>query len=145
MYTIIRFDVCHSDTHIMHSRTAAAVAAVATLLLVALAATSCSAQSNNEFWGTVDWNSTLSFSDHIYKASRLLQVVEELVVYPPRGVINYRPILAVRAYDQNIRGNGAKATIVAGGLYNTTISVLFKSQRGHSVNFTMEVYTPPCY
>lgn len=125
----------------MHSST---TAAVATLLLVLLAANSCSAQSNSGFWGIDHGNSTLSFSDHVQKPSRGWQVVEERIIYPPRGVINNRPILAIRAIDQNIKGNGATAKIVAGGLHQSMVTVLFQSKRGHSVDFKLEVFTAPC-
>lgn len=58
-------------------------------------------------------------------------------------MINNRPITAVRAFDQKHNGNGATASIISGGINNTTITVRFRSIRGHGINFNLEIYTRP--
>lgn len=57
-----------------------------------------------------------------------------------KGVINYRPIHAIRAYDQKTNGNGANATLIAGGINSTTATILFKSKQGHGIDFKLEIY-----
>lgn len=109
-----------------------------------IAAAAVQAQSNNAQWGNTSWDSALAFNLPVEKGSRLLQTVEERITYPPKGVINTRPIQAIRAYDQKTNGNGATASIVAGGINQTTVTVLFKSKRGHGIHFKLEVYTPSC-
>lgn len=57
-----------------------------------------------------------------------------------KGYVNYRPITAIRAFDQKTNGNGAYATIKSGGINATSAIVQFKSQRGHGINFILEIY-----
>lgn len=57
-----------------------------------------------------------------------------------KGYVNYRPITAIRAFDQKLNGNGAYATIKSGGINATSTVVHFKSQRGHGINFILEIY-----
>lgn len=97
--------------------------------------------SHHAQWGNTGWDSELAFSLHVQKGSRLLKSVEERVTFPPKGVINTRPIQAIRAYDLKTNGHGATATIVAGGINQTTVTVLFKSKRSRGIQFRLEVFT----
>lgn len=58
-----------------------------------------------------------------------------------QGIINKRPIQAVLAFDQKNDNSGGYASIVGGGLNQTHVTVLLKSQRGKKLDFLLEVHT----
>jgi hypothetical protein len=55
-------------------------------------------------------------------------------------VVAWQRITMVEALDQNDRGNGAYASVVGGGPGHSSVSLHFKSQRSHSINFVVQVY-----
>ena len=69
--------------------------------------------------------------------SKWLQVVKSRKTYMGD---NYSRITQVRLLDQNKNGNGATATVAAGGPGSTYVTIDFKSTRGHSIDFVVEVY-----
>ncbi|XP_003423804.1 probable salivary secreted peptide [Nasonia vitripennis] len=69
--------------------------------------------------------------------SKILQVVKERKTYTGD---NYSKITQVRLLDQNKNGNGATAIIVNGGPGLSYVTVDFKSVRGHSIDFIIEIY-----
>ncbi|XP_018401030.1 PREDICTED: probable salivary secreted peptide [Cyphomyrmex costatus] len=52
-------------------------------------------------------------------------------------------ITLVEALDQKTNGNGAHASILNGGPGHNFVSMRFKSQRGHGVNFALNLYGRP--
>jgi len=69
--------------------------------------------------------------------SKLLQTVKIKKTYP--GNKRSR-ITQVKLLDQNKKGNGATASIVNGGPGSTFVTVEFKSVKGHSVDYIVEIY-----
>lgn len=63
--------------------------------------------------------------------------VEETRTFTVPG--NY-VITQIRALDQKGNGHGAHAVLVAGGPNSSFVTLEFKSQRGHSIDFLVEVY-----
>lgn len=55
----------------------------------------------------------------------------------------FERITQVRALDQKTNGNGAYASILFGGPGWNNVTIRFKSQRGHGINFIVEVYSRP--
>lgn len=53
---------------------------------------------------------------------------------------NYGKISQVKLLDQNKKGNGATAAITNGGPGDSYVTVKFKSIRGHSIDFVVELY-----
>ncbi|XP_020279951.1 probable salivary secreted peptide [Pseudomyrmex gracilis] len=49
-------------------------------------------------------------------------------------------ITLLRALDQKTNGNGAYASIVRGGPGHSNVTIKFKSQRGHGINFIVELH-----
>ncbi|XP_015429116.1 PREDICTED: probable salivary secreted peptide [Dufourea novaeangliae] len=72
----------------------------------------------------------------IKKSSWMQVVVEEKTFY----VSGNEQITLVQALDQKTNGNGAHASLTAGGPGHSNVSLRFKSQRGHGINFVVEVY-----
>lgn len=134
-----------------------------TLLLAAISILGCVyCQSHNVYWGQINWSDYRAFNTNVTKNSSFMSVVEKLIDFPPRvgffypkmfwkiskkknwifqGIVNYRPISAIRAFDKKTNGNGAFVTIVSGGINSTTTRLRFKSKTGHGINFTLEIYT----
>lgn len=52
-------------------------------------------------------------------------------------------ITLLQALDQKTDGNGAYASILKGGPGSTNVTIRFKSQRGHGINFIVELYARP--
>jgi len=49
-------------------------------------------------------------------------------------------ITMVEALDQKTNGNGAYASILQGGPGHNSVTMKFKSQRGHGINFVVQLY-----
>lgn len=75
--------------------------------------------------------------DFLKVPSKTLQIVKERKTYPGD---NYSRITQVRLLDQNRKGNGAAAVVANGGPGSNYVTVDFKSVRGHSINFIVEIY-----
>jgi len=56
------------------------------------------------------------------------------------NVSRYERITMVEALDQKTNGNGAYASILYGGPGHSNVTMKFKSQRGHSINFIVNLY-----
>lgn len=69
--------------------------------------------------------------------SKWLQIVKEKKIYTGN---NYSKITQIRLLDQNKNGNGATAVLISGGTGETYATVEFKSVRGHSIDFIIELY-----
>jgi len=67
-----------------------------------------------------------------------VQVVEKTF-----NVSQWERITLVEALDQKTNGNGAHASILKGGPGSSNVTIKFKSQRGHSINFVVQLYSRP--
>ncbi|KZC07535.1 PREDICTED: probable salivary secreted peptide [Dufourea novaeangliae] len=79
----------------------------------------------------------LVLRQNVIKTSSWMQVVIEEKTF---NTTRYERITLVKALDQKTNGNGAYASLTAGGPGNTNVSIRFKSQRGHGINFVVELY-----
>ncbi|XP_008554553.1 probable salivary secreted peptide [Microplitis demolitor] len=79
----------------------------------------------------------LFFQENIVKSSSWLQIVTLEKSY---GVGYFNHITQVQALDQKINGNGAYATIVKGGPGTSNVTIRFKSQRSHGINFRVLIF-----
>ena len=57
------------------------------------------------------------------------------------NVSKWERITMVQALDQKTNGNGAYASITNGGPGNQNVTIRLKSQRGHGINFIIELYS----
>ncbi|XP_014211447.1 probable salivary secreted peptide [Copidosoma floridanum] len=71
------------------------------------------------------------------RPSKFLQIVKLKKTYTGNNRSN---ITLVRLLDQNMKGNGATANILNGGPGHNFVTVEFKSIRGHSIHFIVELY-----
>lgn len=67
-----------------------------------------------------------------------IQIVENTF-----NISRWERITMVEALDQKTNGNGAYASIRNGGPGHNNVTMRFKSQRGHSVNFIVQIYARP--
>ncbi|KAI4483940.1 hypothetical protein M0802_013169 [Mischocyttarus mexicanus] len=77
---------------------------------------------------------------NISKKSSWLQVVSTEVTL---NASRYDRITMVGAYDQKSDGTGAYASLLKGGPGYSNVTLRFKSQRGHGINFVVEVFARP--
>ncbi|XP_014486778.1 PREDICTED: probable salivary secreted peptide [Dinoponera quadriceps] len=73
----------------------------------------------------------------IVKNSSWMRIVTEEKTF---NTTRYERITLIQALDQKTNGNGAYASILNGGPGHTNCTMRFKSQRGHGINFVVEVY-----
>ena len=76
----------------------------------------------------------------VIKNSSWMRVV---VVEKSFSVLEFDRITLLQALDQKTNGNGAYASILEGGPGNSNVTMRFKSQRGHGINFIVELYSRP--
>lgn len=67
-----------------------------------------------------------------------VQVVEKTF-----NISKWERITMVEALDQKTNGNGAYASIMNGGPGHSNVTMKFKSQRGHGINFVVQIYSRP--
>ncbi|XP_051167731.1 probable salivary secreted peptide [Leptopilina boulardi] len=79
----------------------------------------------------------LLLKQNVVKNSSWMKVV---IVEKTFNVTRYERITQVAAYDQKTNGNGAYASLLNGGPGNQMVRLKFKSQRGHGINFIVELY-----
>ncbi|XP_024874518.1 probable salivary secreted peptide [Temnothorax curvispinosus] len=82
----------------------------------------------------------LVLKDRIIKNSSWMKVV---TVEKTFNVSRWERITMVEALDQKTNGNGAHATVLKGGPGHNNVTLKFKSQRGHSINFVVQLYARP--
>lgn len=76
----------------------------------------------------------------VVKNSAWLQIVTEERTF---NTSRWERITMIRALDQKNNGNGAYASLTRGGPGNQNVTLRFKSQRGHGINFIVELYSRP--
>ena len=99
-----------------------------------------SEKSHNLTIGAREQYARLVYQENIEKSSKLLRVVEvEKTFLAPSDDI----ITQVLAIDQKTNGNGAYAKIVKNGPGHSNVTLKFKSQRGHSIKFVVQIFAKP--
>ncbi|XP_076675820.1 putative salivary secreted peptide [Andrena cerasifolii] len=76
----------------------------------------------------------------VIKNSSWMRVV---VVEKSFSISEFDRITLLQALDQKTNGNGAYASILEGGPGHSNVTMRFKSQRGHGINFIVELYSRP--
>lgn len=69
--------------------------------------------------------------------AKVLQVVELKQTFEGN---NHNLFTLVKVVDLDKKGNGAKVNVLSGGVEKNFITVNFESQRGGSINFSVEIY-----
>ncbi|XP_076760022.1 putative salivary secreted peptide [Xylocopa sonorina] len=77
---------------------------------------------------------------NVVKNSSWMRIVTEERTF---NASRYDRITLVQALDQKTDGNGAYASILRGGPGTSNVTMRFKSQRGHGINFVVELYARP--
>ena len=107
------------------------------LLVTAVAVTLAASNPKDVIVGSRVPGDHLVGRDLVQKDSKWLQVVTATRTLSASGNAK---ITEVRLLDQNKNGHGATATVQAGGPGSSYVTVQFKSERGHSINFIAELY-----
>ncbi|XP_058796454.1 probable salivary secreted peptide [Phymastichus coffea] len=106
---------------------------LASVALVLIAST----EATDLIIGTAGPHDHLAQHEFLKKPSRWFQVITaDRTFTTTSGEL----ISQVRLLDQNKKGNGATASVTAGGPGFQFVSVHFKSKRGHSIDFLAELY-----
>lgn len=110
---------------------------LAVLLAASVAVVLSSKAPKDVIVGSRVYNDHLLQREFLKVPSKMLQVVKSRKTYTGD---NYSKITQVRLLDQNKNGNGATAVVVNGGPGLSYVTVDFKSVRGHSIDFIIEIY-----
>ncbi|XP_012535214.1 probable salivary secreted peptide [Monomorium pharaonis] len=95
-------------------------------------------ESHNLIIGSRMPGDKLVFEENLVKSSSWMQIVKiERTFYVPTG----QRITMVEALDQKTNGNGAYASILNGGPGHSNVTMKFKSQRSHGINFVLRLYS----
>ncbi|XP_011161050.2 probable salivary secreted peptide [Solenopsis invicta] len=95
-------------------------------------------ESHNLIVGIRSPGDRLSYTENIVKDSSWLRIVTiEKTFFVPQG----ERITMLEALDQKTNGNGAHASILNGGPGNNNVTLKFKSQRSHGINFVVKLYS----
>lgn len=76
-------------------------------------------------------------NEHVVVPSKWFQIVKQQKTFSADHGEN---ITMVQFLDQNLKGNGATVTVLAGGPGFPYVTAQFKSIRGHSINFIVELF-----
>ncbi|XP_044006876.1 probable salivary secreted peptide [Aphidius gifuensis] len=80
----------------------------------------------------------LTLQQSIVKTSSWAQITS---IEKNFNVSRYERITQVLACDQKTNGNGAYPSIIKGGPGGSNVTIKFKSQRGHGINFVVLIYS----
>jgi hypothetical protein len=98
------------------------------------------ATSMNITWGYIAPTDEHIHYEIVKKSSSIFHVVTEDVTFPPAHYFNNRTITGVRIIDQVPDNKGGHAQIYQGGPGFHHVTLHFKSQRGKSFNFILEIF-----
>ncbi|CAD1479707.1 unnamed protein product [Heterotrigona itama] len=76
----------------------------------------------------------------VVKNSSWMQIVTDTKTF---NTTRWDRITLVQALDQKTNGNGAYASILNGGPGHQNVTIRFKSQRSHGIDFIVELYARP--
>ncbi|XP_032666850.1 probable salivary secreted peptide [Odontomachus brunneus] len=116
------------------------IIAVSFLVVVLLALSVAENKSHNLTVGYRMPGDRLVLTEKIVKNSAWLRIV---TVEKTFNTTRYERITYIEALDQKTNGNGAYASILSGGPGNTNVTMKFKSQRGHGIDFVFNMYARP--
>ncbi|XP_043483907.1 probable salivary secreted peptide [Leptopilina heterotoma] len=94
-------------------------------------------KSHNFIVGSRLTGDRLVLRQNIQKNSSWMRIVTLEKTF---NTTQYQRITQVAAYDQKSNGNGAYASLLNGGPGSDRATLRFKSQRGHGINFIVELY-----
>lgn len=95
------------------------------------------AKSHNFTAGRREFGDRLVLRDYVTKSSSWMKVV---VVEKTFNISKWERITMIEAIDQQTNGTGAYASIIKNGLGHSNVTMRFKSQRGHSIKFIVQLY-----
>jgi hypothetical protein len=110
------------------------------LVVAALLALVGCAASVNMTWGFVGPYDLILHHEVVKKSSAFLQIVSLDVTFPQQYQRNNRTITAVRITDQVPKDKGGYGQLYAGGPGFNYTTIHFKSKRGNSFNFVLEIF-----
>ncbi|XP_011308427.1 probable salivary secreted peptide [Fopius arisanus] len=103
-------------------------------------ATNSTNKSHNLIVGSRLPGDRITYQENIVKSSKLWQITTvEKTFYAAKN----ERITQVYALDQKTNGNGAYARITKGGPGLNNVTIKFKSQRNHGINFLVQIYSRP--
>ncbi|XP_076619339.1 putative salivary secreted peptide [Colletes latitarsis] len=120
-----------------------------TILVIAVSATEVNSlwgsnnngnKSHNLIVGYRMSGDRLVLRQNVIKNSAWMRIVVEEKTF---NTSMYDRITTVQALDQKTNGNGAYASLTAGGPGYSFVTLRFKSQRSHGINFVVELYARP--
>ncbi|XP_076642146.1 putative salivary secreted peptide [Halictus rubicundus] len=94
-------------------------------------------KSHNLVIGYRQGGDRLVLRQSVIKKSAWLQVQS---IQKSFNTSQWERITMVKALDQKTNGNGAYASLLGGGPGYNNVVLKFKSQRGHGINFIVELY-----
>ncbi|XP_011161048.1 probable salivary secreted peptide [Solenopsis invicta] len=95
-------------------------------------------KSHHMIVGAREAGDRLAYQENIVKTSSWLQIVK---IEKTFSVPSNERITLVEALDQKTNGNGAYASILSGGPGSNSVTIKFKSQRSHGINFDLRIYS----
>lgn len=107
---------------------------------VGLYASNNSNKSHNLIVGYRMPGDRLVLRSRVVKNSAWLQIVTEQKTF---NASRWDRITLIQALDQKTNGNGAYASILNGGPGHQNVTLRFKSQRSHGIDFIVELYARP--
>ncbi|KAK0168623.1 hypothetical protein PV327_002401 [Microctonus hyperodae] len=94
-------------------------------------------QSHNLIVGGREYGDREVHAEHITKSSSWFQIV---TLEKTINIYGASKITQIQAFDQKTNGNGAYASIRAGGPGNNFVTLSFKSQRNHGIDFRVVIW-----
>lgn len=95
-------------------------------------------KSHHLIVGRREFNDRLDYQEFIVKNSQTLRVV---TVEKTFNASRNSYITQIQALDQKTNGNGAYASLLKNGPGFNNVTLKFKSQRGHGINFKVLIYS----
>lgn len=99
-------------------------------------------KSHNLILGARQYNDRLVYQENIYKKSGFISSQEVTKTF---NVSRYETITRVEALDQKVDGTGAYAKLIRGGPGYNNVTLKFKSQFRHSINFVVRIFAKRFY
>ena len=124
-----------------------------TIVTVTVLSAQVDSSSQETYWGKSNTDNShnlvvgyrlpgdkLVLRQSVIKNSSWMRVV---VIEKSFSISEFDRITLLQALDQKTNGNGAYASILEGGPGHNNVTMRFKSQRGHGINFIVELYSRP--
>ncbi|KAK3933365.1 putative salivary secreted peptide [Frankliniella fusca] len=89
--------------------------------------------------GGVTWQDRLLLQETAYQESRWMRVRDADIVYPKKNELGYK-ISCIKVLDQRRDGLNGEVKIKEGGIGTNKVLLRFHSQRGHGLNYVVQIY-----